>query len=62
MSVEELTEISIQLWGQRGWKSKLAIFLDVDPSTVRRWLGGRVPVPGPVSAALKLAALVQTKL
>lgn len=53
MSGQELKEAAIRLYGQRGWQSSLAAALDVDASTVRRWVGGQIAVPGPVAAAVK---------
>lgn len=38
----------------------MALFLGVDPSTVRRWLSGTSQVPGPVIVALNLYAEKQT--
>lgn len=53
MSGQELKESAIRLYGARGWQSKLAAALHVDTSSVRRWVSGAVPVPGPVEAAVK---------
>lgn len=53
MSGQELKEAAIRLYGDRGWQSRLAEALDVDTSSIRRWVGGQVPVPGPVAAAVR---------
>lgn len=53
MSSDELSAIGVQLWGSWGWQTRMAKALNVDGSTVRRWVSGAVPVPGPVEAALR---------
>lgn len=53
MKPQELADICRELWGSYGWQTRLAEALDVDGSTVRRWVSGAVPVPGPVAAALR---------
>lgn len=35
-----------------GWQTRMAEALGVDASSVRRWISGAVPIPGPVSTAL----------
>ena len=52
MTSQELAEIGCQLYGKWGWQTRMAEALGVDGSTVRRWVSGAVPVPGPVAAAL----------
>lgn len=52
MSGQELKEAAIRLYGKWGWQARLAEALRVDVSSVRRWTGGQVPVPGPVAAAV----------
>jgi hypothetical protein len=42
------------LFGAWGWQTRLAEALEVDGSTVRRWVSGAVPVPGPVKVAMRL--------
>lgn len=32
--------------GGRGWQSALAKAIDIQPSTIRRWLAAETPVPG----------------
>lgn len=50
MTSEELREAGIKLYGNWGWQTRLAEALKVDGSTVRRWVSGAVPIPGPVEA------------
>lgn len=49
---EELADAGRKLYG-RGWQTRLAEALDVDGSTVRRWVSGVIPVPGPAAAAVR---------
>lgn len=56
MTVERLRELGIKIWGSHGWQTRMAEALNVDGSTVRRWVSGAVPIPGPVSAALECLA------
>lgn len=51
MTPAELIEIGKFLYGY-GWQTRLAEALMVDGSTVRRWVSGAVPIPGPAQAAL----------
>lgn len=51
MTPTELAQAGRELYGY-GWQTKLAEELKVDGSTVRRWVSGAVPVPGPVEAAV----------
>jgi hypothetical protein len=53
MSRNELREAGIKLYGAWGWQTRLAEALHVDGSTVRRWLSGAAPIPGPAEAAIK---------
>ena len=53
MQGHELKEALVARFGPRGWQAKAAAFLGRDVSSVRRWASGQVPVPGPVTAALK---------
>lgn len=52
MKAQELIDIGRQLYGDRGWQTKMAAALEVDTSTIRRWIYADA-VPGPASAALK---------
>ncbi|MGB3215299.1 MAG: transcriptional regulator [Alphaproteobacteria bacterium] len=54
MTPEELREAGERLYGAWGWQTKLAKELHVDGSTVRRWLSGKVPIPGLASVAIGL--------
>lgn len=53
MTSDELVRLAVGLYGERGWQARLATALSVDGSTVRRWVSGVVPVPGPVAAAVR---------
>ncbi|MBA3518379.1 MAG: hypothetical protein H0T75_12220 [Rhizobiales bacterium] len=52
MTAEELRRAAIDLFGEKGWMSRLAEALEVDRSSVSRWFAG-LPVPGPVAAAVR---------
>lgn len=52
MTPTELSEAGRKLYGY-GWQTRLAETLKVDGSTVRRWVSGAVPVPGPVEIAVR---------
>lgn len=52
MTPEELAKIGVKLYGDWGWQTRMAEELGVDGSTVRRWVSGAVPIPGPAIAAL----------
>lgn len=49
----DLRKAAIEMYGERAWQSRLAADLNVDTSSVRRWVSGAVPIPGPVSAAIQ---------
>jgi hypothetical protein len=54
LSTEDLRIAGEALFGRWGWQTRLAEALEVDGSTVRRWLSGAVPAPHPVKVALRL--------
>ncbi len=43
-----------RLFGAWGWQTRLAAALEVDGSTVRRWVSGATPIPNPVKVAIRL--------
>lgn len=51
----ELKTLGPKLFGF-GWQTHMAEALGVDGSTVRRWVSGAIPVPGPAVAALRCFA------
>jgi hypothetical protein len=53
MSPTELAVIGIALYGKWGWQTRMAEALGIDASTVRRYVSGAVPIPGPIEAALR---------
>jgi len=53
MSPKQLREAGVRLYGEYGWQTRLAEELEVDGSTVRRWVSGAVPVPRPVVKAIE---------
>lgn len=59
MTPEELREAGERLYGTWGWQTKLAHELHVDGSTVRRWLSGKVPIPGLAAVAINLLVRVK---
>ena len=52
MKAEELKAIGPKLFGF-GWQTRMAEALGVEGSTVRRWVSGAVPIPGPAVAAIR---------
>ena len=54
LSPKDLAEIGELLFGRWGWQTRLAEALEVDGSTVRRWVSGAVAIPHPVKHALAL--------
>ena len=55
MTIRELKEVGPLLYGY-GWQTRMAEALGVDASSVRRWVSGAIPIPGPVAAALRCFA------
>lgn len=55
MTAAELKEVGPRLYGY-GWQTRLAEALDVEGSTVRRWVSGAIKVPGPAAAAIRCFA------
>lgn len=54
MTATELKQLAVSLNGKSyGAQLNLAGRLGVDVSTVRRWMVGTIPVPGPVEVAVK---------
>jgi hypothetical protein len=53
MQPNELTALAVELFGAYGWQTRLAERLEVDGSTVRRWVSGAVPIPNPVAVAVR---------
>jgi len=54
LTPDGLKAVGEALFGEWGWQTRLAETLEVDGSTVRRWVSGAVSVPGPVKVALRL--------
>jgi hypothetical protein len=52
MKAAELIKIGQELYGKRGWQTAMAAALEVDTSTIRRWIYAD-SVPGPAAAALQ---------
>jgi DNA-binding transcriptional regulator YdaS (Cro superfamily) len=50
---DELCAAGRTLYGRWGWQTRLAEALGVNGSTVRRWVAGVTPVPGPVAVAVR---------
>lgn len=53
MTAKDLIRIGHQLYGSHGWITAMASALQVDQSTIRRWIYAN-RVPGPAAVALKL--------
>lgn len=54
LTPEDLRALGEALFGRWGWQTRLAEALEVDGSTVRRWVSGAVPIPHPIKHALRL--------
>ena len=52
MTRDELRQAGEQLYGGWGWQTRLAAAIEVDGSTVRRWLSGAVPISGIAAVAI----------
>lgn len=52
MTVDDLRDRCIKLFGKRGWKKTLAREIKRDESTIRRWCAKSNPVPGYVGVVL----------
>jgi hypothetical protein len=52
VNAKQLVKIGQELYGKRGWQSRMAASLEIDTSTIRRWMYAD-SVPGPAAAALK---------
>lgn len=61
MTPEELRIVGEHLYGNWGWQTRMAEALKVDGSTVRRWLSGKVAIPGPAEVALELLLKAENK-
>lgn len=59
LSPEGLKAVGEALFGSWGWQTRMAEALEVDGSTVRRWVSGAVAVPQPVKVALRLMLQVR---
>lgn len=52
MTPDELRAAGQELHGY-GWQTWMAKEMGLDGSTIRRWVSGAVPIPGPAVAAIK---------
>ena len=60
MTPEELCDAGIKIYGTSwGWQTYLARDLEVDYVTVKRWVNGTHPIPGPAKKAVELMLEVQ---
>lgn len=52
MTSDELRAAAVEMFGDRGYTTDLALRLGVERSSVHRYMSGQLPVPGPVAAAV----------
>ncbi len=52
MTSRELIRIGRKLWGDHGWQKTMAASLQVDASTIRRWIAAN-HIPPTAALALK---------
>lgn len=52
MTIDQLRDRCVKLFGKRGWKKTLAREIKRDESTIRRWCAKLHPVPGYVGVVL----------
>lgn len=53
MTPEEIVAIGVEMYGEAGWKKKLAKDLGVDYATVKRWAAGSFGISPPVALAIE---------
>jgi hypothetical protein len=61
MTPEALRKAAIELCGERGWARRLASYLNIDRTTVYRYVRGQLPIPGPVEEAVKCWLRLRSK-
>lgn len=54
MTNEDFANRASAALGGRGWQARMSRALDVDASTIRRWVSGAAPVPGYAVAVVEL--------
>jgi hypothetical protein len=50
---DQLREQAERVWG-KSWRAHLARLVDVDESTIRRWLARHTPIPKTIEVVLSL--------
>ncbi|CAB4122831.1 HTH_XRE domain containing protein [uncultured Caudovirales phage] len=58
MKPDEFAARTSAVLGERGWQTRLAKALGIDPSTVRRWMNGSIAVPEYAVAVVELLEVV----
>ena len=53
MTANELQIAAQELFGPRGWVAMLADRLQIDRTSVYRYVNGQIEIPGPVASAVK---------